>query len=68
MTFNENLIREAAYYNWQNAGCPVWSGRKVLEHGNRTDLRFQGCKVLLQHFFFFQEDSFFQQKDFFFKV
>ena len=54
MTFNENLIREAAYYNWQNA--------------NRTDLRFQGCKVLLQHFFFFQEDSFFQQKDFFFKV
>ena len=22
MTLNENLIREAAYYNWQNAGCP----------------------------------------------
>ena len=20
--FNENNIREAAYYNWQNAGCP----------------------------------------------
>jgi len=23
MTFNENLIREAAYFNWQNAGCPM---------------------------------------------
>jgi len=20
--YNENYIREAAYYNWQNAGCP----------------------------------------------
>ena len=20
--YNENHIREAAYYNWQNAGCP----------------------------------------------
>lgn len=20
--YNENNIREAAYYNWQNAGCP----------------------------------------------
>ncbi|MBR1399020.1 MAG: DUF2934 domain-containing protein [Alphaproteobacteria bacterium] len=21
-TYNENYIKEAAYYNWQNAGCP----------------------------------------------
>lgn len=21
--FNENYVREAAYYNWQNAGCPA---------------------------------------------
>ena len=20
--YNENYVREAAYYNWQNAGCP----------------------------------------------
>ena len=20
--YNENYIKEAAYYNWQNAGCP----------------------------------------------
>lgn len=21
--YNENSVREAAYYNWQNAGCPA---------------------------------------------
>lgn len=28
MTFNENLVREAAYYNWQNAGCPFGQDEK----------------------------------------
>lgn len=28
MTFNENLIRETAYYNWENAGRPYGQDEK----------------------------------------
>ena len=41
MTFNENLIREAAYYNWENAGCPFGQDEKFW---NMAIEQIYGCK------------------------
>ncbi len=41
MTFNENLIRETAYYNWQNAGCPFGQDEQFW---NMAIEQIYGCK------------------------
>lgn len=33
VNYNENAIREAAYYIWQNAGCPQGQDEKILDDG-----------------------------------
>ena len=47
MTFNENLIREAAYYNWQNAGCPFGQDEKFWQSNRFTVPRLQSLAAAL---------------------
>ncbi len=42
VTLNENAIREAAYYNWQNAGCP--QGQDEYFWSMAVEQISKGCK------------------------
>ena len=40
--YNENKIREAAYFNWQNAGCP--SGKDEYFWNMAINQLYGSCK------------------------
>lgn len=48
-TYNENYVREAAYYCWQNAGCPwgkdeyFWNMAVTQLYGNNCSTTKSSC-------------------------
>ena len=49
---NENAVKEAAYYNWQNAGCPqgndeyFWAmALEQLSYSNKASCSKTSCKT-----------------------
>ena len=48
-TYNENYVREAAYYCWQNAGCPwgkdeyFWNMAVTQLYGNTCSTKSSCC-------------------------